>query len=185
MKYIINERQYKLITEEQEILHIPSLELFNNDWETLQKFLERRGNPLFSIGGDLDLSYNDIESLGNLTSVGGGLDLRRTNIKSLGKLTSVGGSLCLRDINIKSLGNLISVGGYLDLGLCENLTSLGNLTSVGGFIELEDCKNLTSLGNLTSVGGSLDLRYTPISKKYSKEEIKQMVDIGGDIYLSI
>ena len=140
MKYIINERQYNLLTEEQEILHIPSFEVFDEDWDTLQKFLERRGNPLFSIEGDLDLSYSDIESLGNLTSV----------------------------------------GGYLSL-IDSNIRDLGNLTSVGKTLFLTRCSNLTSLGNLTSVGGDLVLAKTPISKKYSRDEIRDMVGIGGHL----
>jgi len=65
---------------------------------------------------------------------------------------------------------------------CENLTSLGNLQSVNGYLDLSVCKNLTSLGNLQSVGGHLHLARTPISKKYSKEEIRQMVDVKGEIY---
>ena len=121
MRYIINERQYKLLVEEeQEILQIPSLDVFG-EWETLQKFLERRGYPLYSVGGNLDLY--------------------ETNIKSLGNLTSIGGYLYLRGTKIESLGNLTSVGGYLDLS------------------------------------------ETPLSKKYTIEEIKRMVKVGGDIYL--
>jgi hypothetical protein len=42
---------------------------------------------------------------------------------------------------------------------------------------------IESLGNLTSVGGSLDLRYAPLSEKYTEEEIRLMVDVGGDIIL--
>ena len=142
MKYIINERQYRLLTEEeQEVLQISSLNVFGG-WEALQKFLERKGNPLYSFEGYLNLRGTNIESLGNLTSVGNSLDLRTTNIESLGNLTSVGGSL-----------NLIG------------------------------CKKLTSLGNLTSVGGILDLKRTPISRKYSRAEIRQLVKVDGDIYL--
>ena len=122
MKYIINERQYRLLTEEeQEVLQISSLNIFGG-WEALQKFLERKGNPLYSFEGYLNL--------------------RGTNIESLGSLTSVGGSLFLNG-----------------------------------------CENLTSLGNLTSVGGILDLKRTPISRKYSRAEIRQMVKVDGDIYL--
>ena len=33
------------------------------------------------------------------------------------------------------------------------------------------------------VGGNIDLRNTPLSKKYSEEEIRQMVKVDGDIYL--
>jgi hypothetical protein len=29
----------------------------------------------------------------------------------------------------------------------------------------------------------LDLRYTPISKKYTEEEIRSQVDIKGELYL--
>jgi hypothetical protein len=33
------------------------------------------------------------------------------------------------------------------------------------------------------VGGYLDLGGTPLSKKYTTEKIRQMVDVGGGIYL--
>ena len=124
MKIVISESHYNRLIEDKEepkILRIPSLKLFSNDWFLLQKFLEKKGNPPYSIGGDLDLRKTPIESLGNLTSVGGDLDLGYSLIKSLGNLQSVGGNLYLND--------------------------------------------------------------TPISKKYSEEEIRQMVNVGGKIYL--
>ena len=118
MKIVISESQYNRILKEEEkqkVLRIPSLKFFNDDWFKLQKFMERKGNPPYSIGGDLDLSGTPIKSLGNLTSVEGNLDLRRTQIKSFGNFQSVGGDLNLWDTPIKSLGNLISVGGFLSL----------------------------------------------------------------------
>jgi len=63
-----------------------------------------------------------------------------------------------------------------------NITSLGNLESVGGYLDLEETK-ITSLGNLQSVGGYLDLEETPISKTHSEEQIRQSVQVDGDIYL--
>ena len=103
-----------------------------------------------------------LETKGNPPySIGGSLDLRRTPIKSLENLQSVGGDLDLYNTPIESLGNLQSVGGYLDLQ--------------GTYIE--------SLGNLQSVGGDLYLYETPISEKYSEEEIRQMVNVDGEIYL--
>jgi hypothetical protein len=111
--------------EKQEVIEIPSLKIFGKHngvaWIRLQEFLEKRGNPPYSIGGYLNLRETQIKSLGNLQSVGGWLDLYETPIESL--------------------------------------------------------------GNLTSVGGSLDLRYAPLSEKYTEEEIRQMVDVGGDILL--
>jgi hypothetical protein len=96
MKYIITHKQYQLLKEdEQKILQLPSIEYFGG-WDGLQKYLKKKGNPLYSINGDLDLRGTPIKSLGNLTSVGGNLDLEGTPIKSLGNLTSVGGYLDLR-----------------------------------------------------------------------------------------
>jgi hypothetical protein len=145
MKILVTESQYNRILreeeEQQEILHIPSLKIFGGDWDLLQKFLESKGNPPYSIGGDLYLIGKAIKSLGNLQSVGGSLYLPNTPIEFLGNLTSVGGWLVLRGTPIESLGNLQSVGGYLDL-----------------------------------------IR-TPLSVKYTKKDIRKMVDVGGKILL--
>ena len=144
MKIIITESQYNRILkeeEEQKVLRIPSMKYFSNDWDLLQKFLESKGYPPYTIGGDLNL--------------------RDTSIESLGNLTSVGGNLILRDTQIKFLGNLTSVGGSLDLSRTP----------------------IESLGNLTSVGGFLDLRGTPLSNEYTEKQIRQMVDVDGEIYL--
>ena len=181
MKYIITSKQYKLLKEEeQEVLHIPSINLFGG-WYGLQEFLKRRGNPPFSIGGNLNLEGEPIESLGNLISVGGFLNLDNTPIKSLGNLTSVGGTLFLAQRQIKSLGNLTSIGGNLDLRH-TSIKSLGNLTSVGGYLDLYK-SSIKSFGNLTSVGEFLDLEYTPFAKKYTEEQIRDMVSVGEEIYL--
>ena len=163
MKIIITESQYNRILkeeEEQKVLQIPSMKYFSNDWDLLQKFLESKGYPPYSIGGDLYLIGKAIESLGSLISVGGELDLRYTPIESLENLTSVGGDLDLRETPIESLGNLQSVGGYLDLSRTP----------------------IESLGNLTSVGGVLYLFDTPLSKKYTEEQIRQMFYFVDEIY---
>jgi hypothetical protein len=168
MKILVTESQYnKLFKEEKEqkIFKIPGLEFFHEDpfeaWQILQKVLERRGNPPYSIGGDLDLRGTQIESLGNLTSVDGNLFLVGTPIKSLGNLTLVGGYLDLDETLIESLGNLTSVRGNLYLQFTP----------------------IKSLGNLQSVGGSLTLRNTPLSKMYTRKQIHQMVNVGGNIYM--
>ena len=124
MRIIITESQYNRIMreeEEQKVLHIPSLKVFGDDWNQLQKFLKSKGNPPYTIGGDLDLY----------------------------------------DTPIKTLGNLISVGGYLDLYKTP----------------------IESLGNLKSVGGFLNLPETPLSTMYSEKQIREMVNVGGVIYL--
>ena len=164
----------KILNEEKRgeyILEIPNLSFIPNAdletpkgkteaWNELLRLLN--GKP-FIFDGDLNLERTDIISLGNLKSVNGYLDLYSCE-------------------NLTSLGNLKSVNGFLDLNVCKNLTSLGNLQTVNRDLTLM-YTNITSLGNLQSVGGDLGLRNTPISEKYSGEEIRRMVDVKGNIYL--
>ena len=110
MKILVTESQYRKILgeeKEQKIFRVPGLEFFHEDpweaWQILQKVLQRRGNPPYTTGGDLDLHDTPIKSLGNLQSVGGSLYLLRTQIESLGNLQSVGGFLDLRRTQVKSL----------------------------------------------------------------------------------
>jgi hypothetical protein len=116
MKYIITESQHKrLFEEEQKVLHIPDIRIFGNDWDILQRFLESKGNPPYSLGGNLDLVGLKVESLGNLVSVEHDLYAYDTPLKSLGSLTSVGGLMDISNTQIESLGNLSFVGGSLVL----------------------------------------------------------------------
>ena len=161
MKIIISEAQHKrLFEEEQKVLHLPSAKVFGG-WDELQKFLELKGNPLYSLGGDLDLQLTtSVKSLGNLVSVDGDLVLDGSEIESLGNLTHVGGTFTMINTPIKTLGNLTSVGRSLFMN--------------GSKIE--------SFGNLTSVGSNMFMRETPIDEKYSEEQIRQMIYVGNTIY---
>jgi hypothetical protein len=190
MRYIITEQQYKLLTEEEEqkILKLPGIEYFGS-WDTLQKFLEKRGNPLYSIDGNLDLKGTGIKSLGNLVSVSGNLDLWETDIEDIGKLQSVGGTLNLSNTSVKSLGNLKSVGnieknhGDLHLFL-SSVENLGSLESVGGDLVLFRSK-IKSIGNLNYVGGFLNMEKTPLAKTHTKEKIRKQVYVGNNIYTDL
>ena len=116
MKIIISEAQHKrLFEEEQKVLRIPDFKIFGNDWDILQRFLESKGNPPYSLGGNLDLVGLKIESLGNLVSVEHDLYAYDTPLKSLANLTSVGGLMDISNTQIESLGNLSFVGGDLIL----------------------------------------------------------------------
>ena len=156
-------------TKDEYILEIPNLRFIPNaDLETREGKTNAWNELLLLLNGKPFIFDDD-------------LNLRSTNITSLGNLQSVNGNLNLYGCaNLISLGNLQSVNGVLDLDRCVNLISLGNLQSVGGWLHLKST-NITSLGNLQSVGGYLDLSKTPISKKYSKEEIRQMVNVEGII----
>ena len=128
-----------------------------NDWDLLQQFLERRGNPRYEIVGDVNLSERkDISDLGNLVRVYGDLNLGFSSIMSLRNLEYVGGYLYLPETQIESLGNLVRVDGYLDLSE-SSIESLGNLQYVGGTLLLHDTP-IQSLGNLEYVGGNIWLK---------------------------
>jgi hypothetical protein len=161
MKIIISEAQHKrLFEEEQKVLHLPSAKVFGG-WDGLQKYLELKGNPLYSLGGDLDLqSTTSVKSLGNLVFVDGDLVLDGSEIESLGNLTHVGGTFTMINTPIKTLGNLTSVGRSLFIN--------GN--------------KIESFGNLTSVGSNLFMGETPLDEKYSEEQIRQMIYVGNTIY---
>jgi hypothetical protein len=127
MEYIISERQYRLLTEnEDKILNLPSIDVFG-DWEGLQSYLKKKGNPRYKLRGDLILN--------------------KVNLESLGKLVSVDGKLEIRDSNISDLGDLESVGSDCRLYVLQNLTSLGKLKRVGNRLTLSRT-NIEDLGDL-------------------------------------
>jgi hypothetical protein len=75
-----------------------------------------------------------------------------------------------------------SIGGNLDLFRRDDIESLGNLVRVEGDLDLS-FSDIETLGNLNYVGGFLSLGYTPLSKKYTIEEIRNMVEVVGKVYL--
>ncbi len=90
----------------------------------------------------------------------GDLDLSGTPIQSLPDNLKVGGNLNLYNTPIQSLPDNLKVGGYLDLS----------------------DTSIQSLPDNLEVRGKLYLRETPISKKYSADKIKNMVEyVGGRI----
>jgi hypothetical protein len=187
MRYIITESQYNRIIEseeEQEVFQIPSIRIFgrgSDGWENLQKFLQSKGNPPFSVKGNVKVDFNIDDTLGKLVSVEGNLSLRENIISDLGELKSVGGYLDLMDtyVNSGSLGNLEYVGGDCDLFQCR-VNSMGKLKHVGGTLSVS-YSNISSLGELKYIGGDFNIFGSRIQKKYSEEEIRSMVDIKGDI----
>ena len=159
MKYIITEDQLNKVKEK--ILKLP-FSAFDNDWNLLQEFLKRKGNPPYILIGDLNLGT-------------------RKDITSLGSLIEINGSLNLFASSIESIGNLISVDDDLDLGWTD-IKDLGNLTHVGGSLLLYKTEIL-DLGNLTYVGDDLSLLATPVSRIYSEEQIRDVVDVGGVVFI--
>lgn len=154
MKYILKESQ--LLNPKDGLLKIP-FSHFNNNWNLLQKFLNKRNNPPYIlIGTPLLDQKNDIESLGSLVEVIGSLTLSQSSISDFGKLRYVSGNLSISYCeNLKSLGNLTSVGESI-FALDSFLESLGNLQFVGGGFSLMESR-IKDLTPLISVGKWLDI----------------------------
>ena len=94
------------------------------------------------------------------------------------------GNVDLSESNIKSLPDGLKVGGYLNLRGCISLTSLPDDLVVGGNLNLRGCTSLTSLPRDLKVDGWLGLKRTPMTIKYTVEQIREMCPgIKGDIYL--
>ena len=114
----------------------------------------------------LEMIYQEIQDYIK-TGSKGYLDLSYSPITSLpDNLKKIGGDLYLTDTLIETLPNNLQVGEDLVLAHTPIKTLPSNL----------------------QVGGNLDLRRTPIAKKYSEDEIRQMIEstggfVKGDIYI--
>ena len=109
------------------------------------------------------------------------------------------GDLNLEGSNIRKLPKYLYVTGYLNLYDCKQLTELPDKLHVGGFLHLSDCNqltelpdnvyvkdslvldgtNITELPNNLYVGWNLYIKDTPLAKKYTDEEIKDIVTSKG------
>jgi hypothetical protein len=180
-----------------------------NDDYTTSKDLNLQSLPITSlpdnldIKGYVDISNTEIKSLPNNLKVGGRLNITDTDISSLPEDLKLEFSLSASGTNISSLPkNLKVIKGSLDLSntpltsLPDNLevgkvldirntplTSLPDNLEVGGDLIVNNSK-ITSLPKDLKVEGRLFLLRTPISKKYTKEQLKQMLPgVKGEIYI--
>jgi hypothetical protein len=112
---------------------------FNNDWDSLQSYLNKIGNPLYALHGNIELAARtDLNSLGKLIEVKGDLTIRSTTLESLGELKVVQGNLIIMyNKYLKSLGNLETVDGNLSLST-SFIESLGNLKTVRKLIYIRN-----------------------------------------------
>ena len=91
------------------------------------------------------------------------------------------GDLDLRDASITELPpNLKKVGGSLWLNRSK-ITKLPDDLQVDGGLYLDNTA-ITELPKGLKVGGFIDISDTPLSKKYSEDQIKKMIqDLGGSV----
>ena len=88
--------------------------------------------------------------------------------------------LDLDNTDITSLPDGLEVEDYLIISDTK-ITSLPDDLKVGGSLYLSDTE-ITSLPDGLKVGDYLHLRNTPLSQKYTKQEIRKMIeDKGGNV----
>lgn len=212
MKLIITEGQLKLIIESEKRDKLMSIDIddfpIGNDYEEKLKKIEEIflkyksdkgwigikviGNLFLVddrigkldnfkvIDGDLEIFGNgEFKSLSGIEYVMGDLKLDR-NIEIINDLKYVGGNLVTFPF-LKKLDTLEYVGGSLDLDFCD-ISNLSSLEYVGGSLKLVECP-IESLPELIYVGGSLDLQNTPLSKTTTEEELRNKIEVKGNIYL--
>ena len=78
-----------IVTEEKKdgIMKL-SYDVFDNDWDSLQTFLKRRGNPPYILIGTVNLAERrDVETLGSVVEIWGNLITTDSSLRSLGNLT--------------------------------------------------------------------------------------------------
>ena len=127
--------------------------------EKIQQYIKDGGK------GDLDLSSTPITSIPDtLVKVGGNLFLNNTQITSLHNNLKVDKSLLFLHTKIKSLPDNLKVGEQLYLSFSK----------------------IDSIPNNLQVDGDISLYRTSLAKKYTAEEIKQMIEdkggyVGGKI----
>jgi len=140
------------------------------------KYIYKTFDKIYKKSGKEDeAKQNAIEKINQYIKNGskGSLNLGNTPITSLPDNFKVEGSLYLWRTKITSLPNNLQVGGNLDLSYTK-ITSLPNNLQIKGDLDISYTK-ITFLPKDLQVGGNLEAYNTPISKKYTKEEIKQMV----------
>ena len=113
--------------------------------------------------------------------VSGDLKLERTKVASLPNNLKVKGSLFLSKSSITSLPDNLEVGEgeftglYLDK---TKITSLPDNLKVNGSLFLDDSK-ISSIPNNLQVKHSLTFARTPLSDKYTVEQMRQAIEDRG------
>jgi len=127
--------------------------------------------------GDLILSDSPVEKLpDNLMKVGGSLSLINTPVKELPDNLKVGGHLFLHGTQIEELPYNLKVDGSLDLENTQ-VEKLPDNLKIGKGLILDNTPIKQLPNNLEL--RSLSLRNTPLSRKYTKQQIKDLIEQKG------
>ena len=140
-------------------------------------------NEIVYISGNLILPAGDYElSFNKLKVIGGKLDgFDLWGEVSFPELEYVEGNAGFQSSNIETLPELKKVNGSLHLSNSP-IHYLPELEYVGGILGLRQ-SDIADLPKLTYVGGRLILMGTPLSNKITEEELRNKIEVKGDIIL--
>lgn len=96
------------------------------------------------------------------------------------------GEFSLNSVNVAFLPKVLKVKDYFDLSYTNIKRLPEDITAE--YILTLDFSEMEEIPVRLKVGGNLFLENTPLSKKYSKEEIRKMIEdrggyVKGDIYV--
>lgn len=144
--------------------------LEDKDKKRIPATVKISNNPNYKIITSDDLLISD-----------GVLDFGEQQVPPLPDGLEVEGDANFRSSDLKTLPNNLKIKGDLILVDTSLIKSLSNGLEVGGFMDAS-YSGIESIPNDLKVNGSLWLVGTPISKKYTEEQLKQMLPGVEEIY---
>jgi hypothetical protein len=135
--------------------------------------------------GDLALGQAPITTLpDNLETVGGNLYLSGSRVKKLpDALRHIKGSLYLREADIEELSDGLYVGGRIVALWAEKLNRLPNRLTVGEGLDIS-YSGISELPTNIKVGGDFSVTNTPLSDKYTTDELhEKLPEVIGMIHV--
>lgn len=144
--------------------------------------LDNFTNEVVYINGTLILaSENPDNNFGKLKVINGNLRGSEVDNISFPNLEYVTGDVSLEDSGISELPKLKEVDGALFIQR-TGINSLPELKYVGLHLNLYNTQ-ISELPKLEIVQGVLTLRHTPLADKTTEEELRNKIQVGGNISL--
>jgi len=130
-----------------------------------------------NINDDLNLSNFSKEHISQIEYISGDFYLGSSEVTTISDLRFVRGSLHGEFSQLRKLPDNLKVDGFLDLEDCP-ITKLPNKLEVGNNL-IASYSWLDSIPSYLSIGGDLIIIDTPLSRMYSKEEIRKIIESRG------
>jgi hypothetical protein len=191
MKLIITEEQLRLIIEGERKLFTILDDIISQKDDGVDKIFNLFKNNKdtknwvgIKVIGDIDLTYHYDEHLRDfcnvLVEVTGDLEITNRKGITFPLLEKVGGNLDVEMTSVK-LPKLRYVSDNFK-GYNSKINELPELEYVGGKLSLRRT-NIKDLPKLKYVGDFFNIMFTPLANTTTEEELRNKIDVKGEIYL--